>query len=144
MANIKVLYEVCESLENEMKRANNEIRGKDKLSSVELDFLDKVSHALKSIKTVIAMEEAEERGYSHDAMSYVHGNDRVYHDDSYGRGRYAKRDAMGRYSTDNYGGYSRDDAKSDMMKELHELMHEAHDERTKNEFRTFINKLETM
>ena len=54
---------------------------------------------------------------------------------------YAKRDSMGRYSR---GGYSYDEAKDDMINDLHELMQDTHDERTKQEFKKFINKLETM
>ena len=58
-----------------------------------------------------------------------------------GRGSNAKRDSMGRYSR---GGYSYDDAKDDMMKELRELMNDAPDEQTKKEFQRFISKMESM
>ena len=58
-----------------------------------------------------------------------------YHMGSYNRGgSYARRrDRMGRYS--------RDDG---MISELRELMNEAPDERTRQEFRTFIDKIERM
>ena len=154
MAYTKELYELCEKLGEELKRANNEVRMKDKLSGAELDWLDKLTHAMKSIKTVIAMEE--ENGYSErgsyaygDRTGRVHWNDGnvsyggdMSYGESYARGRNAKRDRMGRYSSER--GYSRDDAKEDMMSELRGLMQDAPDERTKQEFRAFMTKLEQM
>ena len=59
------------------------IADKDELNPSSLDMVDKLAHALKCIATVEAMEDA---GYSeHDGMSY---------------GRRARRDSMGRYSSD--------------------------------------------
>lgn len=83
----------------------------------------------------------EESGYSRENggnTSYRNGrsyNDRPYYDDggmsnARGRGRNARRDSMGRYSRESY---SYDDAKEDMMSELHELMQEAPDEETRKE-----------
>ncbi|MBR5678024.1 MAG: hypothetical protein IKX20_07785 [Paludibacteraceae bacterium] len=68
------------------------IADKDELNPSSLDMVDKLAHALKCIATVEAMEDA---GYSeHDGMSY-------------GR-RYAKRDSMGRYSSESrYPDYDR-------------------------------------
>jgi hypothetical protein len=150
----KELNELCEKLGDELRRANSEVRSKDKLSAGDLEFIDKITHAMKSVKTILAMEGAysNDNGYTHDSMSYAHGRDRVYpggsyeNDNSYARGRgtYAKRDAMGRYSSDSYGGYSRDDAKNNMLDELRELMQDAPDERTKQEFQRFMSKLEQM
>ena len=74
-----------------------------KLSGSDLDYVDKLTHALKSIKTTIAMVEAEDGG------SYSDGSYRMYpHWNSYndgmnngsyarGRGSNARRDSMGRY-----------------------------------------------
>ena len=47
-----------------------------------------------------------------------------------GRGRYAKRDSMGRYSRDDGymrrdGGYSREDGKAYMMEQLEDMMEDA-------------------
>ena len=59
------------------------------LNGNSLEMLDKLTHTLKSIKTIDAMDEyADEEGYSHDSMSYR------------GRGRGAKRDGMGRYASE--------------------------------------------
>ena len=67
------------------------ITERKELNSGSLDMLDKLTHTLKSIKTIDAMDEyAEDDGYTHDSMSY--------------RGRRgARRDSMGRYSS--YGRY---------------------------------------
>ena len=79
-------------------------------------------------------EEAEmddgysERGYSRDMRPR-------YDDRSYGRGRYAKRDSMGRYSSDyRYSG-------GDMVEELRGLMHDAPDEETRQEMQRLIDKM---
>ena len=151
MADINELHELCEILDRDIKEMNRKVReAGGKLNRDTLDYVDKLTHALKSVKTVIAMEE--ESGYSHaygDKTGRVHWADGTvsYGDDdghSYrGRGSRAKRDAMGRYSSDSYGGYSRDDARHEMMHELHELMEES-DPSMRGEFQTFINKLERM
>lgn len=53
------------------------------------------------------------------------------------RGSYQRRDSMGRYSRN----YSRDGG---LVEDLRELMQEAPDERTKQEFQRFISKIEQM
>lgn len=57
-----------------------------------------------------------------------------------GRGRNAKRDSMGRYSSER--GYSRDDTKKDMMKQLSDIMQNAPDERTRSELANFMNSFD--
>ena len=79
----------------------------NELNPQTLEMADKALHALKSLKTYEAMEDA---GYSE--ASYGNGG-------SYARGRggYARRDSMGRYSGNDgmyrggsyRGGYSRGD-----------------------------------
>lgn len=130
MEHLNDLYEMCEVLSRELGEANEKVRQNGgKLSGSDLEYIDRLTHALKSIKTTIAMIEAEEGGsgmYPHYG-SYNTGN-------SYAR----RRDSMGRYSS---RGYSRDD---DMIAELRELMGDAKDERTRQEFKRFIDKIERM
>lgn len=77
-------------LEKKLEREIDEISRKD-LSGPSLEMLDKMAHTLKSLKTIDAMEGyAEDDGYHHDAMSYARG-----------RGTYADRDSMGRYSSES-------------------------------------------
>lgn len=118
----KDLHELCETISDAIAEANDKIRSAGgKLSAGDVDYVDKLTHALKSIKTTMAME-----GYSGD-------DGRSYEGRSYeNRGRYSNR-----YSRD----YSRHGG---MVEELRELMQNAPDERMKQEFRRFIGKLEAM
>jgi hypothetical protein len=107
----------------------DKISAQGKLGTSSLEVGDKVAHFLKSIKTIEAMEEADEgssydypmmmdggRSYNYDGMSYARGDGR-------GRGSNARRDSRGRYSS--RGGYSREGGysgdKNELMMELEEL-----------------------
>lgn len=92
--------------------------GKKELSAGSLDVVDKLAHTVKNLDKIIGFD-GEYSGYV--PRSYAQ-----------------RRDGRGRYSTD---GYSYHD---NMVGELEHLMEEAKDERTKQEFRRFINKLESM
>ena len=139
------LYDLCETVSKELSTANEKIRAAGgKLSAGDLDYLDKITHTMKSAKTIIAMEEAEERNGESGYYPYM-GGYRSY-DDGMPESRRVRsgarrRDAMGRYSRENRG-YSRDDAKSDMVDDLRELMHDAPDERTRMMFKEFIREIE--
>lgn len=135
-----------EELKEMLCKELEEITRKGELTAGSLDTVDKLTHAIKSIDTIVAMEEYSDdynyRGsYDRESDGMSSARRRTYDGRSYARGRNAKRDSMGRYSR---GGYSYDDAKDDMINDLHELMQDTHDERTKQEFKKFINKLETM
>ena len=144
------LTEICEVLADELNKTNDKLeKSGGQISAGDLDYIDKLTHALKSVKTTKAMMEAEDEGYSYDDMSYRDGMHNSYNrggsyrGNSYarmgrGRGPNARRDSMGRYSS---RGYSRDD---DMIMELRELMQDAPDEHTRKEFQKFISKMESM
>lgn len=144
------LTEMCETLADELSKTNEKLeKSGGTISAGDIEYIDKLTHAIKSIKTTKAMMEAEDeysgeydgnmnmrggrgnRGYSRRG-SYARGNGR-------GRGSRAKRDSMGRYSSEM--GYSRDDG---MIMELRELMEDAPDEKTRMEFQRFIKKMESM
>ena len=150
MEHLDELYELCETISRELADANEKIRkAGGKLSGADVEYVDKLTHTLKSIKTTIAMMEAED-GYSSEGGMSNARRDRYSrrggYDGSYdggssyarGRGRYAKRDSMGRYSSMYY------EAADDVTEKLKELMEEAPDEKTKVEIRKFITKLEQM
>jgi len=126
------LYELKDTLCNQLE----EYAGKE-LTAGTLDVVDKLSHTVKNLDKII--EKYEEDDYSNDGMytgSYRSGysrNDGMSY--TRGRGRNARRDSMGRYSTER--GYS-----NDMMADLHDLMNNAPDERTRREFQQFIQKME--
>ena len=107
-----------------------------KMSMGDLDSIHKLTDTVKNILKIDMLDG--ETGYSEDG-AYI-GEGRIYgtsYDDgmrrggdySYarGRGRYAKRDSMGRYSRDDgymrrdgrgmRGGYSRADGRADMMED---------------------------
>lgn len=109
-----------------------------KLSMGDLDSIHKLTDTVKNILKIDMLEE--ESGYSEDG-AYM-GEGRIYGTsyDGYdrgtsyarGRGRYAKRDSMGRYSRDDgymrrdgRGGYSRDEGKAYMMEQLEDIMEDA-------------------
>ena len=126
---IKDLHELCETLSEAIRDANEKIRSSGgKLNAGDTTYIDQLTHALKSVKAVIAMEDEGYSGYY--PMSYDN------------RRSYARRDSRGRYS----GRYSREGYSrgGDMVTELRELMQDAPDERTKDEFRRFIAKVEQM
>ena len=115
-----------------------------KMSMGDLDSIHKLTDTVKNILKIDMLED--ETGYSEDGTymgegrtygtSYDGGMRRgVGYSYARGRGRYAKRDSMGRYSRDDgymrrdgrgmRDGYSRDDGKEYMMERLGELMDEA-------------------
>ena len=112
------IYELKETLCEELESYG----GKGKLSTGELDIVDKLAHTVKNLDKII--DRCDEDEYS----GYDYGYDE--------RRNYASAKKMprSRYSRSN-----------DMMiSELHELMKEAPDEKTKQEFRNFISKIEKM
>lgn len=140
----KELMEMCETISNAIKQANEKIRtAGGKVSTGDIDYIDRLSHSLKSIKAVMKMMDEEEgddgyseRGYSRD---YGRMRSRPYddrHSYAMGRGTYAKRDSMGRYASDD--GYSR----GNMVDELRELMAQSPDDATRQEFQRLIQKME--
>ena len=126
------------------------------LNEQSLEIVDKLSHAIKCIDTVVAMEQQESResrGYS--GRSYRDGggmSGRRYRDDysedgMSGRRSYysqreggmsgrRRRDSMGRYAD----GYSQDEAKDKLMSEMENMMGEVSPE-AQHAIRKAINAL---
>ena len=91
------LYDLAETLCKELE----EYGAKGGLDVASLDIVDKLAHTLKNVYKIIEYKENE--GYS-NAMGYngySRANYNSFNDGSYarGRGRYANRDSMGRYSS---------------------------------------------
>ena len=142
----KLIEYVCDELEELERKADKD----GKLSMAEMQYVDMLAHTKKNL--LKADEMWEDSGYSEamDGMSYRggsyargdqggnRGGNRMggYGNRSYarGRGRNARRDAMGRYSM----------AGDDMVAELRDMMEEAPDDRTRQEFQRFIAKIEQM
>lgn len=139
------LHELREMLMKEL----NKCASKGELSTGTLDVVDKLTHAVKSIDTILAMEEA---GYSNeDGYSGARG-----------RGTYAKRDSMGRYSNrgNSYNAYDdnsyddmsygyrgnyrnyRDGAKDELKMELKEIAMDTKDPEAKQMIHNWIREIE--
>lgn len=97
---------LCEELENMTERGS--------LSGEKLKVIDMLTHSIKSIDTIIAMENSGysnerantyERGYSN---SYMRGNPNMYRQG---------------------GGRSHDDAKTHLMRQLEDMLGEVHSEK---------------
>ena len=131
---------LCAELEDYAENGNKS----GKMSMGDLDSIHKLTDTVKNILKIDMLES--ETGYSEDG-AYM-GEGRIYgtsYDDgmrrgvgySYarGRGRYAKRDSMGRYSRDDgymrrdgrgmRDGYSREEGKTYMMEQLEDMMEDA-------------------
>lgn len=134
-----------------------------KMSMGDLESIHKLTDTVKNILKIDMLEG--ETGYSEDG-AYM-GEGRIYGTsyDGYdrgtsyarGRGRYAKRDSMGRYSSRGMSydddvsyarggrggnrGYSRDDGKAYMMEQLEAMMEEAEKPAEKEALRRCMDAL---
>ena len=133
------IYELKDKLCEELEEY-----GDKKLDAGSLEVIDKLAHTVKNLDKIIEKYEDEDYSSAYDdgmtGGSYERGGNRygsryaMARGDGRGRGRNAKRDSMGRYSSDNRM----------MVDELRELMNDAPDERTRMEFKRFIEKMEQM
>lgn len=137
------LYDLCETVSHEIGEANEKIRAAGgKLSGADVDYIDKLTHTMKSIKTTIAMAEAEERDGESGYYPYM-GSYRPYDNGMRGgRSNAQRRDSRGRYSRESRHGYSRDEARIDFIEDVRELMRDAPDEHTRMKFQRFIDEIE--
>lgn len=153
----KLIEYVCEELESLEKKA-----AKGSMSAAEIEYADKLASLKKNLlKGDMLYDEVREMdgeysgnmgGMSYqrggrggnrggnmggssydDGMSYARGDGR-------GRGRNAKRDSMGRYSSER--GYSRDD--QEMADQLRDLMENAPDESVRRDIERLLRKVEQM
>lgn len=148
---IEDLYELCETIAREIGDANEKIRAAGgKLSGSDVEYVDKLTHTLKSIKAVVAMMEDED-GYSNNYAgnmggSYARGGQggtrggSSNRGGSYarGRGRNARRDSMGRYSSER--GYSR--AADEFAEKLEDLMEDAPNEKVRMSLHKALEKMQ--
>lgn len=144
----KLMEYICEEMDELERKADKD----GKLSMAEMQYLDTLAHTKKNMlkseemmdDSTYSMNDGSYRSYARGGQGNQGGNSyRMSYADEYrnydtsmarGRGRNAKRDSMGRYSSAN-----------DMMvDELRNLMEEAQDDRTRQEFQRFIQKIEQM
>jgi hypothetical protein len=131
------IYELKDKLCDELEEYSDK-----KLDAGNLAVIDSLSHTIKNLDKIIEKYEDEDYSSAYDdgmmGGAYERDGNRGGYSPRYamarGRGRNARRDSMGRYSSDN----------KMMVEELRDLMNDAHDERTKMEFKRFIEKMEQM
>ena len=136
--------EYIEKIKKMLCKELDEYAMKNKLSMADIDVIHKLTDTVKNLDKIEMLEDdggySEARGGRGRGRSYMGGSsydDDMMYSERRGRGRYAKRDSMGRYSSedgssyDDYSEermdrrYSRDDAKDHMMNKLGEMMHDA-------------------
>ena len=135
--------EYIEKIKKMLCKELDEYAMKQKLTGGDLDMIWKLTDTVKNLDKIEMLED--EGGYSEArgrgrGRSYMHGSsydDDMMYSERRGRGRNAKRDSMGRYSSedgssyDDYSEtrmdrrYSRDDAKDHMMSKLGSMMEDA-------------------
>lgn len=149
--------EYIEKIKKMLCKELDEYAMKQKISGADLDMIWKLTDTVKNLDKIEMLEEESEgyseargrggRGRSSYAMGGSSYDDDMMYSERRGRGRNAKRDSMGRYSSDmdddyseessyrggsSYArggrGYSRDDAKDHMMNKLGEMMTSADEE----------------
>ena len=132
--------EYIEKIKKMLCKELDEYAMKSKLTMADLEAVHKLTDTVKNLDKISMLEE-ESEGYSEAkggrGRSYMHGSsydDDMMYSERRGRGRNARRDSMGRYSSDDgmsYDDYSeeridrrysRDDAKDHMMSKLGAMM----------------------
>jgi hypothetical protein len=148
----KLIEYVCEELESLEKKA-----AKGSMSAAEIEYADKLASLKKNLlKGDMLYDEVMEDGEYSSAMRPMSDMGETYRGGSYnrnrdggmsyargdgrGRGRNAKRDSMGRYSSER--GYSRDG--QEMADQLRDLMEDAPDESVRRDIERLLRKVEQM
>ena len=129
---LDTLYDLCEVVSKELEAANDKIKhtGGD-ISAGDLEYLDKLTHTMKSIKEIIVMIED-------DSMT----GDSGYRYMEEGRSRANMRSGRPTVRMERYtrgGGYSRDNARDEFVDEVEELMEKAPDEHTRKKFERLLS-----
>lgn len=137
----KLIDFVCDELEDIEQKAS-----KGELSLSDVQYADTLAHLKKNLLKPEEMMEEFDEGYSSEmrpmggtmrGVSYRYDGGMSY---ASGRGSRAKRDSMGRYSSER--GYSRDAA--DMTAELQEMMDDPKYAPVKHDIERLMRKVETM
>lgn len=136
------LEDLCEMVGDKISEANQKMMQGGDLTGGDVEYLDKLTHMLKSIKTTMAMMDSESGEYS----GYEGGNSRYSGYD--GGGNSGRRYSGARGRSRRTGRYvsrmGRQSGDEQMVSELRDLMENAPDDRTRQEFQKFISKIEQM
>lgn len=148
MKHMEDLYELCDIISDEVAEATAKVSAAGGMTAGDLEYIDKLTHTLKSLKTTIAMMEAEDDGgwsyddgmnggsYARNGRSMPRGGISYARGDNRGRGSRAQRTANGRYSS---RGYSRAE---DVKEMLRNAMNEAETDREREAIRKALDEME--
>lgn len=134
----KLVDYICDELEELERKAEKD----GKLSMAEVQYMDTLAHAKKNLLKGEEMMEDSEYSMAND-MSYNMSMAR-------GRGRNAKRDSMGRYSSERgnrsyrnvpYRNMSYDDGMKEMVDSIYDVMDDLPDD-AKHDAQKLIKKIE--
>ena len=126
---MKYIEDLKEMLCDELDK----IASKGELTAGSLDTVDKLSHSLKSVLTIMAMEDY---GESYDDMPYERGYNRG------GSRRNGRRDSMGRYTRSYARGRSRRMYSGDDLEKITEMMDEVEDPKVRQALQKALDKME--
>lgn len=148
--------EYIEKIKKMLCKELDEYAMKGKLSMSDIDVVHKLTDTVKNLDKIEMLED-ESGGYSEArggmrGRSYMGGSsydDEMMYSERRGRGRNARRDSMGRYSSDmdDYSEermdrrYSRNDAKDHLLDKMGEMMSSA-DEEQREILKDCMRKLE--
>lgn len=141
---------MMEQLKQMLTKELEEIASKGKMTAGELDTVDKLTHSLKSLETIMAMGEYSNEGGSYGGSygrsyggSYNSYEGGMSNEGSYGRGRggNSRGGSYGGSYARNRGGRSRGYSRDNMMEELQELMEDAETEQEREAIRRCIEQM---
>lgn len=121
---------------DKLDRILDDMDNKEKLSASDVQIVDWATHAQKSM----LCREDMDQGGDYSGNSYGSYEGRSYR----GRGSNAKRDSMGRYSSNGYSrDYSRNySGKEEYIDHMRSMMENAPDERTRQSMQRMIREME--
>ena len=125
---VQDLHELCETLGEAVKEANEKIRqAGGKLTGDDVGYVDKLTHALKSIKAVIAMSGDEDEYSNDDGASYWYPT-RSHNMSNRSHRRYSRSREFSRNNT--------------LADQLRDLLQDAPDDKTRQEIKRLIERLD--
>lgn len=132
---MEYMHELKEMLCEELEKIVRE----GELTAGSLETVDKLTHSIKSIATIMAMEDSDYSYENGNMNGNMGGNS--YRGGSYRGASYAqRRDSRGRYS--RRGGYSRDEEVDKMVEKLEKMVEKTEDPNVKQAIEQAIETIE--
>lgn len=127
---------LCKYIDKELDELENKVGMGGKLSRADIEDGKNLAKFKMAILTNEAMENDGEYSNTYGGNSYRGGS---YRGESYARGRNARRDSRGRYSSED--GYSRAEAEDEFRDRLEEAMQSAPDEHKRKKLERMLNEM---